>query len=54
MIVFLCKPLTEKIIMKKDHTEYKWVDATNKNEHPSWLLPSSENFIKYGLDKFVI
>ena len=55
MIIFLCKPLTNNIVMSKaQHTEYKWVDATKTEEHPSWLMSTSENFLKYGLDKFVI
>jgi 8-oxo-dGTP diphosphatase len=54
MIIFLCRPLTEKIIMPEDqHTEYKWVDVTKKEEHPSWLVPATESFLKYRLDSFV-
>lgn len=54
MIIFLCKPLTDNLEMSKEqHTEYKWVDVTKIVDHPSWLVSTSENFIKYDLDKFV-
>jgi 8-oxo-dGTP diphosphatase len=54
MIIFLCRPLSgDMVLSKEQHVEYKWVDATKKEEHPSWLVSTSENFLKYGLDRLV-
>lgn len=32
LIIFLCKPKSEKIILSEEHTEYKWVSIKDKKE----------------------
>jgi ADP-ribose pyrophosphatase YjhB (NUDIX family) len=53
MVIFLCKPLTKKVKLSEEHTEYSWIGINDIASHPVWLATTTEKFFKYGLDKFV-
>ena len=40
MIIFLCKPRTENIILSEEHQEYRWLDLEKGSEFPDWLRPT--------------
>lgn len=47
MIIFLCAPKSEKIVLSEEHTEYKWADLkSSKDEFPEWVLKVIENYNK--------
>ena len=45
MIIFLCAPLTKKITLSDEHTEYQWIDITHA-EHVlhDWLLSIVQSY----------
>ena len=53
MIIFLCRPLTDKVKLSKEHSEYRWVDLKDTKEHPIWLTGATEKLFKYELEGFV-
>lgn len=53
MIVFLCRPLNDGITLSREHTAYMWIDVTELEKHPGWVMGASEVFLRYGLDRFV-
>lgn len=53
MIIFLCKPLTDDLVLSEEHEAYEWVDVSGVEKHPEWLIPTSNTFLKYDLNKFV-
>jgi 8-oxo-dGTP diphosphatase len=53
MIIFLCRPLTDKVALSKEHTEYRWADIKDGSTIPAWLAPTTERLFRYGLDGFV-
>ena len=49
MIIFLCTPLSDDIVLSEEHTEYKWVDTNTKEEFPHWLHSVLKSLGKYKL-----
>lgn len=53
MITFLCRPLTDKVVLTPSHSEYKWMDIHKPYELQDWLVPIDKTLLKYGLYEFV-
>ena len=53
MIIFLCRPLTDRVVLSKEHAEYRWVSIRDHRAHPKWLARTTENLFRYGLERFV-
>ncbi len=49
MIIFLCKPVSEKIALSEEHTGYKWISLDSKTGFPEWVEPIIGNIMKYKL-----
>jgi 8-oxo-dGTP diphosphatase len=52
LFIFLCKPLTEKITLSSEHTDYEWIEVDKAREKINpFFLPEIENYKKMGLEK---
>ncbi|MEO8065242.1 MAG: NUDIX domain-containing protein [Candidatus Doudnabacteria bacterium] len=48
LLMFLCKPKSDRVELSEEHTEYKWVDLNNpKVDFPDWLHQPIENYKKF-------
>ena len=54
LVCFLCKKNSNDFRLSEEHSEYKWIDIEkDKDMIPSWDLPVIENYLKFGLSKYV-
>lgn len=53
MMIFLCRPLSDDIVLSKAHTEYRWFDLRSLNGLQDWLVPIAKDFSRYKLGNFV-
>ena len=44
MLIFLCSPLEESIILSEEHQEYQWADLLDKQQFPNWLHPVVDSY----------
>ena len=52
MIIFLCRPLTDRIKLSEEHQEYKWEEIRpDKAGFPEWIHRTVDAFLRCGLDK---
>jgi 8-oxo-dGTP diphosphatase len=53
MIIFLCRPLSNDVVLSDAHTEYRWFDLASLDGLQDWLVPIVKEFLKYRLGSFV-
>lgn len=52
MIIFLCKPLSDKIVLDEENQAYDWSELDSE-KIPEWLRPVVTKFNKFELARFV-
>jgi len=52
LIIFLCKPLTKKIKLSEEHTDYDWIDLDDK-KLADFFRKEVELFKKFEMRKYI-